>query len=154
MSRLAAIPVRVESLPAPAGSPAAVPVTRGIGPGGIDAVLAELAGLVERLAAEQVASTIDLRSLPLSPEDRIELQRVLGTGEVHVTLTAGGESTLCDTSIPGIWWTQHHDAAGAPSAELIEVTRIPPILVNDPGELAGAGAALRALMAARRAATV
>ena len=149
MNRLASIAVRVESLPDL--KPVAVPGSRGLGSGGVDALLAELAGLVERLATDQLGATIDLRSLPMGPQDRIELLRTLGPGEVQATLSAGGLSTLRDTSIPGIWWTEHRDAGGNVTAELIDVTCIPPILANDPAELPGAAAALRALIAARQA---
>ena len=149
MSRLASIAVRVESLPDP--KPVAVPGSRGLGTLGVDALLAELAGLLERLATDQLAATIDLSSLPMGPQDRIELQAALGPGEVQVTLSAGGISTLHDTSVPGIWWTEHRDAGGNLTAELIDVTCIPSILVNDPAELPAAAAALRALVAARQA---
>jgi hydrogenase-1 operon protein HyaF len=148
MNRLAAIAVRLESLPG-AASPLPPPAPAGRG-NCVDAILSELAGLLERLDTHQVAATLDLRSLPMSPADRAELQRVLGPGELRATLVASGESTIVDTAIPGIWWTRHHDATGTLTAELLEVTRIPPILVNDPGELPAASAALRALIAARQ----
>jgi hydrogenase maturation protease len=65
--------------------------------------------LLERLAESQIPAAIDLRSLPMSPQDRIELQRALGEGEVQATVTADGLSTIRETRISGVWWVEHRD---------------------------------------------
>jgi len=117
MSRLHDIPIRTEP-PARTG---------GLG-GGVSAILSELAGLLDEVAQGGAPKSIDLRSLPISPPDRLELQRVLGSGEVQATLEVDGLSTLRETGISGVWWVEHRDGEGELIAELLEVTRFPQIL--------------------------
>jgi hydrogenase-1 operon protein HyaF len=133
LSRLADIAIRVE------------PPTRigGLG-GGVAAILIELVTRLERLAAGEAPATIDLRSLPMSPQDRTELQRVLGEGEVQATVNAAGLSSIRETRISGVWWVEHRDERGELIAELIEVTRVPEILASAPDEIAAAARELRA----------
>jgi hydrogenase-1 operon protein HyaF len=148
LSRLTEIPIRVEqsaqvqssSIPAHA---TAGSVTGGMG-GGVAAVLYELVNLLERLARGAASTAIDLRSLPMSPQDRVELQRVLGEGEVLATVNAEGLSHIRETRFPGVWWIEHRDRAGELIAELIEVTHVPQILASASDEIATAAQALRA----------
>lgn len=137
MSRLSDISIRVEQ---------AVP-TGGLG-GGVTAILNELATLLDKLAGDETPAAIDLRSLPMSPQDRAELQRALGEGEVQATVHAQGLSSIRETRIAGVWWVEHRDPHGELIAELLEVTRIPGILASAPDEIAAAGPALRRQMAA------
>ncbi len=156
MSRLAEIPIRIEG-PAIPGGPAssgaaassggpastrALASSGGLG-GGIAAILMELATLLEQLAASRQPAAIDLRSLPMSPQDRTELERALGEGEVKATVRAAGLSTVRETRIAGVWWVEHRDEAGEPIAELLEVTQVPAILASASDEIAAAARALR-----------
>jgi len=141
MSRLRDIPIHVEPSaqiepPARAG---------GLG-GGVTAILSEAAGLLEKLADGGKPALIDLRSLPMSPQDRAALQGALGEGEVRVTLNADGISTLYETAIAGLWWVEHRNGQGDLIAELLEITRFPLILDSAPDEIATSAAALRALV--------
>ncbi len=111
------------------------------------AILAELVGLLERLASGDLPATIDLRSLPMSPQDRIALQSALGDGEVQATLDAQGLSSIRETRVPGLWWVEHRDPRGEIIAESIEVTRIPQILMSALDEIGAGAAALRAQIA-------
>ncbi len=133
MSRLSEIAIRVER-PARLG---------GLG-GGVAAVLSELVGMLEKVAVGGESATIDLRSLPMSPEDRIALQTVLGQGEVHAALSAEGVSSLQETGVSGVWWVEHRDRQGDLVAELIEVTAFPKILEASSEEMADGARALRA----------
>lgn len=127
MTRLADIPVRVElDLP-----------RNGLG-GGIMALLSELANCLDRLSTRDECATIDLRSLPLSPEDRRDLLHILGEGEVKATLNAEGESTLRETKFSGIWWIEHHSREGDLVADLLEVTRCPAIIASASDEISAA----------------
>jgi hypothetical protein len=132
MSRLSEIPIQIE------------PAIRvgGLG-GGVTAILSELVNLLERLASGEVCAAIDLRSLPMSTQDRSELRRALGEGEVQVTLNADGISNIRETHVPGVWWVEHHDRHGELIAELIEVTRMPHILMSATDEIALGAVALR-----------
>jgi hypothetical protein len=117
LSRLAEIPIRIEP-PAP---PAGAAPCGGLGSGAVAALLTELASLLDRLAKTQHPAAIDLRSLPMSPEDRSELERVLGEGEVRATIQTQGEL----------------------KAELLEVAQVPAILASASEEIAAAARALR-----------
>jgi hydrogenase-1 operon protein HyaF len=141
MSRLAEIPIRIEP-------PAA---TGGLG-GGVTAILYEIVRLLERLATLAEPAAIDLRSLPMSPQDRTELQHALGEGEVLATLHAQGISNIHETRVPGVWWVEHRDQAGELIAELIEVTRVPEILASPADEIAAGAHALREQIATGAAA--
>ena len=132
MSCLTEIPIRIEP-------PA---VVAGLG-GGVAAILTELVSLLERLADGEQPAAIDLRSLPMSPHDRAELRRALGEGEVQATLNADGLSNIRETRVPGVWWLEHHDRHGELIAELIEVTRMPQILMSASDEIAAGARALR-----------
>jgi hydrogenase-1 operon protein HyaF len=143
MSRLTEIPIRIEASariepPAEAG---------GLG-GGVAAILSELVALLERLAVEDASGAIDLRSLPMGPLDRAELQSVLGEGEVQAMVTAQGLSNIRETRVSGGWWVEHFDQQGALIAELIEVTRVPQILASASDEIAAGAVALRVRIAA------
>jgi hydrogenase-1 operon protein HyaF len=132
MNRLAEIPILIEP-PASAG---------GLG-GGVTAILTEIVRLLERLASLDEPAAIDLRSLPMSPQDRAELQRALGEGEVQATLNAEGISRIHETRVPGVWWVEHRDRHGELTAELIEVSRVPEILASASEEIAAGARTLR-----------
>jgi hydrogenase-1 operon protein HyaF len=129
---LADIAVRVE----------APPRADGLG-GGVQAVLSELVGMLEALTNGGKAATIDLRSLPMNPQDRIELQSALGEGELQATLAADGISTLRETAVSGVWWIEYRDREGQLIAELLEVTTIPAILEASLDEVAASARSLR-----------
>jgi hydrogenase-1 operon protein HyaF len=136
MSRLAGIPIRVERSAKVAG----------LG-GGVTAILHEIVTLLGRLAAANEPSAIDLRSLPMSPADRIALKGALGQGEVQATLNADGVSTILETRIPGVWWIEHRDSQDQLVAELIEVTFLPEILARVSDEVAAGARVLSEQMA-------
>jgi len=79
----------------------------------------------------------------MSPQDRSELERALGEGEVKATVRAAGLSTVRETRICGVWWVEHRDEAGELMAELLEVTQVPSILASASDEIAAAARALR-----------
>ncbi len=148
MSRLTEIPIRVELQPqiparAGAGNDTAHSAHGGLG-GGVTAILSELVSLLEKLARGEPSAAIDMRSLPMTPQERTELQRVLGEGEVQATVNAEGLSSFRETRFAGIWWVEHRDRQGELIAELIEVTRVPDILASAPDEIAAGARALRA----------
>ncbi len=118
MSGLGDIAVRVELQP-PAG---------GLG-GAVVAIAAEIASLVDRLATEGEAGAIDLRSLPMTAADRARLREFLGAGEVQITIDADGLSTVWETATAGVWWAEHRNSQGQLIAELVEVCRVPDILM-------------------------
>lgn len=149
--RFGDIPIRVEGEADGDGFPAAgrfadagalTGETQGLG-GGVAALLAELAALLERLAAERAPAAIDLKSLPMGPDDRRVLERMLGEGEVQATVRADGLTTLRETRLAGVWWVEHRDAHGQLLAELIEVTPVPAFLSSGTDDIAAAAQMLR-----------
>ena len=94
----------------------------------VDAILHELAKMLENLVHQGETASIDIRSLPLSPHDHEELRNQLGTGEVRVNIQALGPSLIEETAISGIWWITHFNAHDEKVAELIEVTPLPEII--------------------------
>ncbi len=139
MSRLSQIAVRVEFV---APSAPVAPDPGGLA-GGVHAILSELAGLLSQLVVSGTRGLIDVRSLPMSSEDRAALQDALGVGEIHVTLDAEGPSQIRETTIPGIWWIEHRNRSGEVTSELIEVALVPGILARAPDELVQGVAVLR-----------
>jgi hydrogenase-1 operon protein HyaF len=97
-------------------SPAELPT------GNAQALLNELAGLLDAWVSRGEAACIDLRSLPLSADVR-------------------------ETQYPGVWWVTHRNELKETVAELIEVCEVPAIL-RAPVEDAAAG--LERLQATRR----
>ncbi|MDE2148938.1 MAG: hydrogenase expression/formation protein [Gammaproteobacteria bacterium] len=142
MSRLGDIPIRIErpDFAAMAGT---------IG-GGVTAILAEIAALLDRLAAGDEPQAIDLKSLPMNPGDREQLIEALGSGEVAITLYADGESTIRETGVHGVWWTEHRDGDGEVTAAFIEIARVPGILIVDSDELQRGAERLRSAIGATR----
>jgi hydrogenase-1 operon protein HyaF len=95
----------------------------------VDALLAEIAGLLDDLINNGEAGSIDLLGLPLSASCLALLARRLGEGEITAVLTAAGKSELRETSFAGVWWSSHADETGRVAALLIEVAFVPPILL-------------------------
>jgi hydrogenase-1 operon protein HyaF len=94
----------------------------------VDALLMEVAGLLQTLLAHGRPGAIDLLGLPLSPACLAALELRLGQGEISATLSVSGVSEIRETSFPGVWWTRHADESGRVVALLIEVAEVPDIL--------------------------
>jgi hydrogenase-1 operon protein HyaF len=127
MSRLGEIPIRIVSR-----TPAASACTIG---GGVTAILIEIATHLDLLADGGEPGAIDLRSLPMSPSDREQLLEALGPGEVSITLKGDGESTINETGIQGVWWSEYRDRGGELIAGFIEIAQVPSILPVEPDQL-------------------
>lgn len=98
-------------------------------------LLHEIRHALERLIHQGESTAIDLRALPFGPGDEAELLAVLGRGEVQASLEALGTSRVWETSFPGVWVVDHRDPEGRRIALAIEVTRIPEVLLSQPGDL-------------------
>ncbi len=102
--------------------------------GSIQPILREIETLLARLVETERGGAIDLRSLPMSPDDYQKLKEVLGEGEVGATLDAMGPTQVRETSIHGVWWVTHHNSDETIVAEFIEVTVMPEILLTHPAD--------------------
>lgn len=96
--------------------------------GQAEAVLTEIADMLGRLLETGEEGSIDLRSLPLSPADKVWLDERLGRGEVEINLEAGGRSILTETAYSGVWKVVHHDTDERVVSEFIEVAYVPAIV--------------------------
>jgi hydrogenase-1 operon protein HyaF len=103
--------------------------------GNAAAVLREIAGLLEQLTQSGEGGCIDLASLPFSSADRTWLQEQLGKGEVEVSISAGGPTTIVETGTPGVWWITHRNEQNAKSGEFIEVTLVPELITTHPDDV-------------------
>jgi hydrogenase-1 operon protein HyaF len=105
------------------------------GDGLVDALLMEVADLLQNFLAHRRAGVIDLLGLPLSGACLAELEERLGTGEISVLLRVSGESQIRETAFSGVWWTRHLDETGRVVGLLIEVADVPEILRANPVDM-------------------
>ncbi len=75
-----------------------------------------------------------------------------GTGEVDARMQVNGESRIRETAVHGVWWSEHRDSDGALLATVIEVTRVPDILIVAEDDLLRGAARLRASLTLQSAA--
>lgn len=115
-----------------------VPEAGGPRTGLAQSVLREVAARLAALADSGETAAIDLRSLPLTPADRRELEDSLGRGEVVASLTVTGSSQVWETSYSGVWWVRHFGAGEQIAAERIEIAAVPEILVAQRADIAAA----------------
>lgn len=108
------------------------------------AVLREIETLLGALVEKGEEGSIDLSSLPLTPEDYDLLEETLGEGEVTAEVNSLGPSRIHETGIPGVWWVTHYNDDDEVMAEFIEVTYCPEILLTPEDDVKDGLEALRA----------
>ena len=122
---LSEIPIQVETHPP----------EEGLG-GGAKAILYEILTMLERLAETGTDGAVDLRSLPMQPDDWQNLAAALGEGDIDASFHDGaGRSRVRETGIHGVWWIEHRDPDDNVVASFIEVTTVPAILATDPADV-------------------
>lgn len=99
-----------------------------------DALLREIAVLLQAFAESGAGAIIDLASLPLTPADRRELEERLGRGEVTATVDVAGLSEVWETAYSGAWWVRHLGAGERIAAESIVIAAVPDILAAHPDD--------------------
>lgn len=109
-----------------------------------DSLMQEIAQRLEALAQRGLSDAIDLRSLPMTPADRRDLEARLGHGDVAAMLDVAGRSEIWETQYAGVWWLRHFGAGDRIAAERIEITPLPDILKTHSADIAAASARLRA----------
>jgi len=107
------------------------------------ALLQELEDMLYSLVDTGKSSSIDIRSLPITPDDYDYLKSMLGEGEVTATINALGPTKISETEIPGIWWVTHSNTDEMVLTESIEVTALPEILKTQRQDLQQAVALLK-----------
>jgi len=124
--------------------PSEVPV-RFAGDGGAGrAVVGEIEQMLQRLLEHNEAGSIDLRAMPMAPEEYQWLRETLGEGEVEAQVQSLGPSRVRECGVPGVWWVTHYSEEGDIMSEFIEVAFCPEILITPVEDVAEGLQALRA----------
>lgn len=97
--------------------------------GNVEPLLHEIRHALDRLSRGGDGSIIDLQSMPLAPGEEKRIEEALGQGEVSVTIDALGPSTVQETAYPGVWLVTHRNTENAVVARLVEITKIPALVM-------------------------
>lgn len=108
-----------------------------------EAVLSEIADLLDQFAASGAQSSIDLSGLPMTDADREKLAQRLGRGEVQATLDVAGQTDVWETQYAGVWWVRHFGGNGQVISEEIAITHVPAILLTHREDARAAAERLR-----------
>jgi len=103
--------------------------------GNVGPLLHEIRHALKRVAAGEEGTVIDLKSLPMAPREERRIEKALGEGEVRAELQALGPTVVQETAYPGVWLVTHRNAENEVVARFIEVTRMPEILMAQPGDI-------------------
>ncbi len=120
----------------------AAPCLSGQSTGMAWSILTEIRQLLDALSDKGTVGSIDLRSLPMTDADRVQLEELLGRGEVRVELDLAGASEVWETAYAGVWWIRHKGVGNKIACEEIAVTAIPEILITHPVDIEAAAARL------------
>ena len=97
--------------------------------GNVEPLLHEIRHALDRLSRGEDGSIIDLQSMPLAPGEEKRIEEALGQGEVSITIDALGPSTVQETAYPGVWLVTHRNTENAVVARLVEITKIPALVM-------------------------
>lgn len=93
------------------------------------AILIQLEELLVQLLKTGEGGSIDLGSLPISPDDYNYLVEELGEGEVTADIESMGLTHVRETGVAGVWWITHLNTDDEVMAEFLEVAFCPDILL-------------------------
>lgn len=111
--------------------------------GGVQAMAYEILSHLQQLNETGETAAIDLKSLPMAPDEFHGIKKMLGQGEIDLTLELDGPTRIRETAYAGVWWIQHTGRDGRILAEFIEITRFPDFLSAQPDQIADAVQHLR-----------
>ena len=140
MEKIEVVPVTVEHRVVAGAEHACAPGS--VPTGNLMPLLHEIRHALARWLDGGHTHAIDLRSIPMSPDEEQRLLELLGAGEVRATLSALGRSEIVETAFPGVWLTTHHNDDDVLVGRLLEICEIPEILKS---QVEDAGTALRRL---------
>lgn len=104
--------------------------------GGVQAMAHEILALLEQLQQNGKTGAIDLKSLPMAPDEFHGIKKMLGQGELDLTIDLDGLTRIRETALAGVWWIQHKSEDGRVLAEYIEIARFPDFLSAQPDHIA------------------
>jgi hydrogenase-1 operon protein HyaF len=94
----------------------------------VEPILHEVQHALEKLLETGESSMIDLRAMPLAPNEDNEIKQRLGTGEAVIHIEALGPSMLTETAYPGVWWVEHRNSDDMVTGLYIEIAHVPAIV--------------------------
>jgi hydrogenase-1 operon protein HyaF len=110
--------------------------------GGVKAIGFEILANLERFLENGETAAIDMRGLPMAPNEYKELLEMLGQGELDLTLEMGGQTRIRETAYSGVWWIQHKGPDDRIQSEYLEINRIPDFLCAQDDQIEEAAKAL------------
>ena len=93
--------------------------------GNVTPLLHEIRHALARLIAHQTETVIDLRRIPLTPNEEAHLSTFLGSGEVQATVNAMGPTEIQETSYSGVWIVTHYNTEGEMLGKNITIAIVP-----------------------------
>lgn len=103
-----------------------------------DAVLTEIAARLADAASGEETAPIELTAMPLTSEDRADLEQRLGRGEVFATIDSAGRSEIWETQFSGVWFVRHFGENDRPASECVEIGPVPAILKSHRADMSAA----------------
>jgi len=94
----------------------------------VQPILHEIRHALRNFLETGESSIIDLRSIPLAPNEEETIIDTLGRGEVHARLNALGPSEIYETQYAGVWLVTHYNETNNIVSRFIEITELPDIL--------------------------
>ena len=94
----------------------------------VEPILHEVQYALEKLLKTGVTCMIDLRAMPLAPNEDELIRQRLGSGEAVIHIEALGPSTLTETASPGVWWVEHRNSDDIVTGLYIEIAHVPSIV--------------------------
>ena len=94
----------------------------------VEPILHEVQYALEKLLKTGETSMIDLRAMPLAPNEDELIRQRLGSGEAVIHIEALGPSTLTETAYPGVWWVEHRNSDDVVTGLYIEIAHVPSIV--------------------------
>jgi hydrogenase-1 operon protein HyaF len=112
-----------------------------------DAVLSEICARLAEFAESGATAIIELTAMPLTAQDRAQLEERLGHGEVTVQIESAGRSDVWETAFAGVWFVRHFGEGDRVATESIEIASVPAILQSHRADARAAARRLGTLCA-------
>lgn len=106
-------------------------------------LLHEIAERLDHFVKTGEPYKIDLKSMPLTPTDLEDMDKILGIGEVRADLAVIGKSEAWETSFAGVWRVRHFGTGESPVANEIVIAQVPDIIPSQPDDVAEAAGKIR-----------
>ncbi|MBL7005340.1 MAG: hydrogenase accessory protein HupE [Gammaproteobacteria bacterium] len=110
-------------------------IETGISRENIVPVLNEIRHALKKLVDSNETTVIDIKSLPFGEQEEKKLLKILGEGEVQITLNSMGESVIYETHFQGVWVVTHKNYDAQIASRFIEICYVPEIVKTPPEDI-------------------